>query len=816
MLTPLARRNPKDCAHAALAVALGLFGLLAVPGLARADEPGSQPPPPPAVDIRRDPAFGYVPPHLHHARQFGTLTPAALQKLVADQNAVFARLTAAAPTRPTGPMFRPLAANPARAPQVVYGYYPYWTTSTQTAGIRWDTLTHVAWFGVDLDANGDAADTHGWSSTKLVTTAHSYGIKVDLAFTNSFDEDIARAILQNPTTRARAIKTMIDLMELGDADGIAVDFEGVPKFIGADNPNGFVDFIAALRAELTRRGHPTANLSVAAPAVDWNGHFNLDALAPLVDQFFIMAYDYHYSGSPQAGPVGQIRARGAWAAESLNYERTLATYLGQASTGARGVVVLGVPYYGRRWTVTDPAAVPATVQKTASTSATVLVRDFIPATLTGALTRLWDTGALQPYARTTASGNAAQSWCDDHESLGYKYRLAYEQGLGGVGIWALGYDIGSDTRSDLASALGPWVTGSPAKQPGSIDAPIAIASVPFTDRQDTSQFNGGNWFNKYTGCNATQAQYGREFVYRFDTCESGTLKATVADGAGVDIDIHILSALDEDACLARNDKTASIAVSRPGSYYIVADTFVSGVLAQAGVFDLSVEFTSSSSLCAGDETCVAGRCVGPGGTDTDTGGSDTTTGEVTDTGDAAGTADTTGPSDGTDSGDDASAEGPDAGPDSGADTGGTAETGGALDGGPGAGPDAGPDGASDDTTGGAGVDSAATDAGLDNPGGPDAGPSDGPDSGLDGGNGAGGEARDDEGGAASDRDGAGAGAGDGDDDGGDPLVSAAGCNARPLTSAPLASAGFWLTLALIGLRRPRRPRRPTIPPGVSA
>ena len=62
---------------------------------------------------------------------------------------------------------------------------------------------------------------------------------------------------------------------------------------------------------------------------------------------------------------------------------------------------------------------------------------------------LWDATSQTPWMRTQDPG-WQQTWFEDANSLAAKYQTVLNEGLAGVGIWALGYD---DPYTDLWNAL---------------------------------------------------------------------------------------------------------------------------------------------------------------------------------------------------------------------------------------------------------------------------------------------------------------------------------------------------------------------------
>ncbi len=474
------------------------------------------------------------------------------------------------------------ASGAPRVDRVVYGYYPYWVDVFDR--LRWDLLTHIAYFSVGISPQGELTEMHGWPSTNFVDTAHDFGLKADVCFTLFSGAGITTLTCSDANT-ANAVTHMIDAMESAGADGVNIDFEGLQS----GTRDCFTRFIHTLREALIARGHPGAGIAIAAPAVDWTDSFDLAALAPDTDVFFIMGYGYHWGGSGEAGPVGQFRITHDWRSHiSISMQRTVASYTAQIPAEARSVIVWGAPYYGNDWSTTSDQ-IHATTTGDSRSVTYAAARDALAQ---GRLRR-WDPESQNPWYAYQAGGGFRQCWYEDEESLAAKYQLALEQGLGGVGMWALGYD---GDHSELWDTLDAYFTAEPDPLEGGRAAPIPIDAFPFSDTRDT-RLAPSNWFNWY-GCAPALPEYGREWVYRIDLCRAGTLEASVTDGPGVDIDLHLLAGDTEADCLARDDATLSRELE-PGSYLLVADSYVSDLIPQEGEYSLTVDFAprDPSDLC---------------------------------------------------------------------------------------------------------------------------------------------------------------------------------------------------------------------------
>ncbi|HRE92497.1 MAG TPA: glycosyl hydrolase family 18 protein, partial [Myxococcota bacterium] len=240
-------------------------------------------------------------------------------------------------------------------PQVtreVMGYLPYWsyTADAPYVPMRWDLLTILAWFSVEMDGTGAITNRRGWggqTTARIVQDAHLHGVKVIITITNFTGSEIA-SIVNNAANRQRAINNCLLLMSEHSADGINVDFEFVP----ASARNGFVTFMTELK-DAVRAAQPNGwegHVSLAGPAVDWNGAYDYDVLLENTDGIMVMAYGYHWSGS-NPGPNSPLETGDLWPGRSIAW--TVDDYLTFGEPENRGKVLIGLPWYGRDWQVAN-------------------------------------------------------------------------------------------------------------------------------------------------------------------------------------------------------------------------------------------------------------------------------------------------------------------------------------------------------------------------------------------------------------------------------------------------------------------------------
>lgn len=329
------------------------------------------------------------------------------------------------------PPFRPMekpSGGERRMAYTIFGYYPYWMSPT----IRWDLVSHVAYFCVEADKYGNITATHGWPEVGLIDEAHSQGAKVVLTCTLFSYSGGVDEFVSDPGRRAMLISNLWALTDPYGADGVNIDFEFLIY------PGSMYDFVAFMQ-ELREVYGWGAHISVAGPAVDWWGSYNYEYLSDICDMIFIMGYNYHYAGSATTGAVAPL--------DGPDYgcvRWTVDDYL-HWNGNRPAALVLGVPYYGYEW----PAEGSYPGVPTRGTGAAYIYD--VMESRSDVYGRLWDEPSSTPWYRYYVGGDGwYQGWYDDSESLGLKYDLVLEEELQGAGIWALGYD---GTRPELWDTL---------------------------------------------------------------------------------------------------------------------------------------------------------------------------------------------------------------------------------------------------------------------------------------------------------------------------------------------------------------------------
>ncbi|MDF1563886.1 MAG: hypothetical protein P1V51_12630 [Deltaproteobacteria bacterium] len=147
---------------------------------------------------------------------------------------------------------------------------------------------------------------------------------------------------------------------------------------------------------------------------------------------------------------------------------------------------------------------------------------------------------------------------------------------------------------------------------GGSDCPLGVICVdtlPFHDENDTGLSTARD-LDGY-GCAPGTDESGPERIYRVRLPTAGFFSAAVHDGAGVDVDLHLLASLDAADCLDRGDLSVA-ADLEAGFVYVVADTYVSGGVEHAGPYGLDLGLLVPSEGDCGLEVGTMAR-VNDGG-----------------------------------------------------------------------------------------------------------------------------------------------------------------------------------------------------------
>ncbi len=315
---------------------------------------------------------------------------------------------------------------------IVFGWHPYWSNGLED-NYQWHLLSDLSYFSYDVDpVTGDPTNTHEWETVSVIDSAQANGVRVNLCITLFSGH---ASFFASSGAQQNLIDNLLTLVQNRNADGVNIDFESVPGSEAIQFNNFLVNLATQFHTEI-----PGSQVSIELYAVDWSDVFDIQILKDYIDLFIIMGYDYYYSGSSIAGPTGQL-----YRMNNFNYTiaRSIAYYLHEGVP--REKLVCGLPYYGWEWE-TESDNVPAnTIIGTGASKTIKTIKNNSNGYYSN---RQIDANSMSAYYNYN-NGQYHQAWVDDELTMKYKYDVVQQQGIVGIGIWALGYDDGYTEMWDL-------------------------------------------------------------------------------------------------------------------------------------------------------------------------------------------------------------------------------------------------------------------------------------------------------------------------------------------------------------------------------
>jgi spore germination protein YaaH len=395
--------------------------------------------------------------HHHHGRVDSATVNAqgnALKMLGAGAHIKLAPATVAPTAAPAS-----LVNQPPLASRENFAFAPYWTLA-QSSTFNITGLSTIAYFSIDVNANGTLDESgSGWDGfqsqdlANLITRAHGAGERVVLTLTD-FDQGSLNALTSSSTAPATLSSALIPLLDAKSLDGVNFDFEGNGSADQAGLTNLVTQTAAALRA-----ADPHWQITMdtyASSAGDSGGFYNIPALAPAVDAFFVMDYELNLQGSPSAAsPLtsGQFSS--------------LTTLQQYTSAVPASKVILGIPFFGIDWP-TDKGTMAANAAGGAN--------DIPDSQAAANGPEYWDPVTDTAWTSYQVGNQWHESYYEGLNGLYDVSQLASHYNARGVGIWALGME--SNDAQMIAALDGISPGAPPGTGPQSTSSSPAAPGAP--------------------------------------------------------------------------------------------------------------------------------------------------------------------------------------------------------------------------------------------------------------------------------------------------------------------------------------------------
>lgn len=339
--------------------------------------------------------------------------------------------------------------------KIIYGYLPYWNLTSFTLQPE---VTHLAYFSLGIAANGTLIQQQtdgtepGFSKFKsdtfldIASAAEKQNTAVELVLTQ-FDPDDITSFLTSTTAQQKLFESLDSVLLAQPVSGISIDIE----LNGTPSPalrKGLTNFMKNLRIHTdSRYKHLQLSIALYASASEDTGIWDISELSNVVDYLIVMAYDFHRRSSAQAGPVAPLfGGKKLWDTD-INHH--LQNFIKKVPSEK---LLLGIPFYGYEWQTTSRDAQSHTFPDTGSTASIARVQELLKRKKELQVQEHWNSDALSPYLSYIENGQTFVIYYEDSRSISYKLDFVNQLELGGIAIWALGYEGQSRELWDIIQA----------------------------------------------------------------------------------------------------------------------------------------------------------------------------------------------------------------------------------------------------------------------------------------------------------------------------------------------------------------------------
>lgn len=313
-------------------------------------------------------------------------------------------------------------------------FFPYWTLPDNAENIHDPTMDQLSnwiisqfiYFGITPNSNGINKEEAG--SANLEKFANTFPDSPKNLAVRMINADNNLKILETPVFQQKIVAETIALAKQYGFTHILYDFE--LKAIPTENIIAKVTEFIKNSSQQVRTANLGFSMTIYGDAFYRRRPYDLAALEPYVDQFFIMAYDFHKAGG-EPGPNFPVSG-----AETYGYDfNQMTTDFLRHIPPEKINVVFGL--FGYDWTVDDKDR-PIKPAK-ALTLAQIKKRFIDNCSETNCQKRRDETSFETKITYFDEAGAKHIIWFEDEESVVRKIDNADKAGISRFSFWAYGY-----------------------------------------------------------------------------------------------------------------------------------------------------------------------------------------------------------------------------------------------------------------------------------------------------------------------------------------------------------------------------------------
>lgn len=330
-----------------------------------------------------------------------------------------------------------------KRPEIV-GFLPYWLLGK--ADKQYERfITTLTYFGLAILADGTIMKITnpgelepGWNNLQKeevsarLADATQKKLKKSLLIISG-DDTVIRELLTDPVSHATTMMSEIGpiMKEKGFTD-LNLDIETFMEASASDRGK-FTEFVKTVKDILVSEQLGTLTIDLIPISLMRPKLYDPTELGKLADSIVLMTYDYHYSGSVTSGAVAPIGGAG----ETIEFDvETSVTEALKVMPNEK--ILLGIPLYGYQWETINEASESATIPGGSSTASVRRITEKLRV-CTDCKSGI-DPYSQEPYLIYKEGEIYNQIYYEDETSMKKKIDLAKKYSLGGVALWALGYE----------------------------------------------------------------------------------------------------------------------------------------------------------------------------------------------------------------------------------------------------------------------------------------------------------------------------------------------------------------------------------------
>ncbi len=334
--------------------------------------------------------------------------------------------------------------NPISPQKQVIGFLPYWLLGNASNDYS-KYISTLTYFGLRIDTDGTILKVTnrvegepGWVALNsgraepFLKEAENKNLKLSLAVVNGSNQSIDE-LISDPIPHAKNfIEDVTPILNKYNFKDLNLDIE-YTHTATSDARKNFTTFVSEVRKMLNKNISLTVEITgddaVKPDLIDPK------AMGKLADYIVLMAYDFHFPGSFVSGPVAPISGAGIMS----EYDVTSASEKAISQIPSQKLI-LGIPLYGYEWESLSPNPRYATIPNSGVVASSRRAQEL--ANSCSNCTVSYDKQADERYLTYFNSQTNSYHiiFYPDKSSTVSKINLANNLRLGGIALWALGYE----------------------------------------------------------------------------------------------------------------------------------------------------------------------------------------------------------------------------------------------------------------------------------------------------------------------------------------------------------------------------------------